>query len=111
MGPVGSDPGGSPRSATSDAGAGVGFGSQNTAEDAGELRDSATVAQNGCGYSRSKANDVARRMGLRVGLGDDRNHAGEQRRRRLVRVDVGDGGTAGYGAKEEARQALRAGAS
>ena len=85
--------------------------SQNTAEDAGEPRDSATVAQNGCGYSRSKANDVARRMGLRVGLGDDRNHAGEQRRRRLVRVDVGDGGTAGYGAKEEARQALHAGAS
>ena len=85
--------------------------SQNTAEDAGELRDSATVAQNGRGYSRSKANDVARRMGLLVGLGDDRNHAGEQRRRRLVRVDVGDGGTAGYGAKEEARQALRARAS
>ena len=85
--------------------------SQNTAEDAGKLRDSATVPQNGRGYSRSKANDVARRMGLRVGLGDDRNHAGEQRRRRLVRVDVGDGGTAGYGAKEEARQALRAGAS
>ena len=85
--------------------------SQNTAEDAGELRDSATVAQNGRGYSRSKANDVARRMGLLVGLGDDRNHAGKQRRRRLVRVDVGDGGTAGYGAKEEARQALRAGAS
>ena len=56
--------------------------SQNTAEDAGELRDSATVAQNGRGYARSKANVVARRMGLRVGLGDDRNDADERRRRR-----------------------------
>ena len=78
--------------------------SQNTAEDAGELRDSATVAQNGRGYSRSKANDVARRMELRVGLGDDRNNTSE-------RVDDGDGEAACYGAKEEDGQVLCARAS
>ena len=54
--------------------------SQNAAEGAGEPRDFATVAQNGCGYSRSKASDVARHMELLVGLGNDRNNAGERRR-------------------------------
>ena len=81
--------------------------SQNTVEGAGEPRDFATVAQNGCGYSRSKASDVARHMELWVGLGDDWNDAGERRRRQRVRVDDEDGGAACYGAKEEVGQVLR----
>ena len=85
--------------------------SQNMAEGAGEPWDFTTMAQNGCGYSRLKASDIARRMELRVSLEDDRNDASERQRRPRVRVDDGDGGAACYGAKEEAGQALRTRAS
>ena len=72
--------------------------SQNAAEGAGEPRDFASVAQNGCGYSHSRASDVARRMELRVGVGDDRNDADERRRRRRSSGMGGSGDTRHGGA-------------
>ena len=65
------------------------------------------MAQNGCGYSRSKASDVARHMELWVGLGDDWNDAGERRRRRRARVPDGNEATAGYRASGGAGGHLR----